>query len=214
MPIRFSPQRALLLAATLATALAACPAAAQQSTPTPPPPTPNQPTSDAATKLRGINPPPFPMAADKLPVPQLKLPKGFKIEVFMSGVPNARSLRLGDKGTVFISNRILDKVYAVVEKDGKRELKVIASGLDRPNGLAFHDGTLYIAEGTKVSKLEKIEDNLDNRRSPSSSTISSPTTSRTVGNSSRWDPTISSTSTSGRPVTFACRPRPTLRSGA
>ena len=166
MPIRFSQQRALLLAATLATALAACPAAAQQSTPTPPPPTPNQPTSDAATKLRGINPPPFPMAADKLPVPQLKLPKGFKIEVFMSGVPNARSLRLGDKGTVFVSNRLLDKVYAVVEKDGKRELKVIASGLDRPNGLAFHDGTLYIAEGTKVSKLEKIEDNLDNPPKP------------------------------------------------
>src|SRR5262249_30893062 len=138
MPIRFSPQRALLLAATLASALAAGPAAAQQSTPTPPPPTPNQPTSDAATKLRGINPPPFPMAADKLPTPQLKLPKGFKIEVFMSGVPNARSLRLGEKGTVFVSNRLLDKVYAIVEKDGKRELKVIASGLDRPNGLALH----------------------------------------------------------------------------
>src|SRR5262245_9586633 len=134
MPIRFSPRRTLLLSATLASALAAFPAAAQQSTPTPPPPTPNQPTSDAATKLRGINPPPFPMAADKLPVPQLKLPKGFKIEVFMSGVPNARSLRLGDKGTVFVSNRLLDKVYAVVDKDGKRELKVIASGLDRPNG--------------------------------------------------------------------------------
>ncbi len=166
MPIRFSQQRALLLAATLATALAACPAAAQQSTPTPPPPTPNQPTSDAATKLRGINPPPFPMAADKLPTPQLKLPKGFKIEVFMSGVPNARSLRLGEKGTVFVSNRLLDKVYAIVEKDGKRELKVIASGLDRPNGLAFHAGTLYIAEGTKVSKLEKIEDNLDNPPKP------------------------------------------------
>jgi glucose/arabinose dehydrogenase len=81
-------------------------------------------------------------------------------------VPNARSLRLGDKGTVFVSNRLLDKVYAVVEKDGKRELKVIASGLDRPNGLAFHDGTLYIAEGTKVSKLEKIEDNLDNPPKP------------------------------------------------
>src|SRR5258708_31086273 len=168
MPIRFSPQRALLLAATLATALAACPAAAQQSTPTPtpPPPTPSQPTSDAAAKLRGINPPPFAMAADKLPVPQLKAPKGFKVEVFMSGIPNARSLRLGDKGTVFVSNRILDKVYAVVEKNGKRELKTLASGLDRPNGLAFHNGTLYIAEGTKISKLEKIEDNFDNPPKP------------------------------------------------
>jgi glucose/arabinose dehydrogenase len=116
-----------LLPAALAIALAAWPAAAQQSTPTPPPPTPNQPTSDAAGKLRGINPPPFPMAADKLPVPQLKAPKGFKIDVFMSGIPNARSLRIGDKGTVFVSNRLLDKVYAVVEKNGKRELKTLGS---------------------------------------------------------------------------------------
>jgi glucose/arabinose dehydrogenase len=148
MPIRPLLPTGMLFPAMLAIALAAWPAAAQQATPTPPPPTPNQPNSEAAGKLRGINPPPFPMAADKLPVPQLKTPKGFKVEVFMSGIPNARSLRVGDKGTVFVSNRILDKVYAVVEKDGKRELKTLASGLDRPNGLAFHNGTLYIAEGT------------------------------------------------------------------
>src|SRR5215831_9483878 len=165
MSIRPHPT-SLLLAATLASALAAWPAAAQQSTPTPPPPTPNQPTSDAATKLRGINPPPFPMAADKLPTPQLKLPKGFKVEVFVSGVPNARSLRQGDKGTIFVSNRILDKVYAVVAKNGQRELKVVASGLDRPNGLAFADGALYLAEGTRISKLENIENNLDTPPKP------------------------------------------------
>jgi glucose/arabinose dehydrogenase len=84
----------------------------------------------------------------------------------LSGIANARSLRLGDKGTVFVSNRQLDKVYAVLEKNGRREAKVIASGLDRPNGLAFHNGTLYIGEGTKISKLEKIEDNLDNPGKP------------------------------------------------
>jgi hypothetical protein len=56
-----------------------------------------------------------------LPTAQLKLPNGFKIDVFASGIANARSLRLGDKGTVFVSNRVLDKVYAVVEKNGKRE---------------------------------------------------------------------------------------------
>src|SRR5215475_7638771 len=166
MPMRRSHRNVFAIAVTLAGALAISTAAAQQSTPTPPPPTPNQPTSDAATKLRGINPPPFPAAADKLPVPQLKVPKGFKVEVFVSGVPNARSLRLGDKGTVFVSNRILDKVYAVVDKGGKPELKVLASGLDRPNGLAFGKGTLYIAEGTKISKLENIENNLDNPPKP------------------------------------------------
>jgi hypothetical protein len=111
----------------------------------------------------------------------------------VSGVPNARSLRLGDKGTVFVSNRLLDKVYAVVDKGGKPELKVLASGLDRPNGLAFGKGTLYIAEGTKISKLENIENNLDNPPSRSSSTTSSRTTSRTAGSSWRSGPTTSST---------------------
>ena len=43
---------------------------------------------------------------------------------------------------------------------------MIASGLDRPNGLAFHNGTLYIAEGTRITKLEKIEDNLDKPPQP------------------------------------------------
>jgi len=96
----------------------------------------------------------------------LKLPKGFNIEVYASGIANARSLRIGDKGTVFVSNRLLDKVYAVVDRNGKREVKVIASGMDRPNGLVFDRGTLYIAEGTRISKMENIEDNLDNPPKP------------------------------------------------
>ena len=51
---------------------------------------------------------------------------------------------------------------AIVNKDGKRSVKVIASGLYRPNGVAFKNGTLYIAELSKISKIDKIEDNLDN----------------------------------------------------
>ena len=148
---------------------AVAPAAAQLPAPpgsTPPPPTPNMPTSPAASKLKGIAAPPFAAAADKLPLAQLKLPKGFKIEVYASGIPDARSLRIGDKGTIFVGNRVQDKVYAIVDRNGKREIKVIASGLDRPNGLAFKDGTLYIAEGTKISKLENIEDHLDNPPKP------------------------------------------------
>src|SRR5215475_12647920 len=133
----------------------------QQSQPTTVPGRPDIPNAEVNKVLRGVPAPPFPTAEDKLPIPQLKLPKGFKVEIYASGIPNARSLRLGDKGTVFVSNRVLDKVYAIVDRNGKREAKVIASGLDRPNGLAFHNGTLYIAEGTKISKLEKIEDNLD-----------------------------------------------------
>ena len=142
------------------------PAPNVQPAPTTVPGRPDIPNAEVAKVLRGVPAPPFPTPADKLALAQLKLPKGFKIDVYASGIANARSLRVGDKGTVFVSNRQLDKVYAVVDKDGKRETKVIASGLDRPNGLAFLNGTLYIGEGTKISKLEKIEDQLDNPPKP------------------------------------------------
>ena len=92
---------------------------------------------------------------------KLKLQKGFNIELYAGGVPNARSMRQGDKGTVFVGSRLQDKVHYIVEKGGKREVKVLVSGLYRPNGLAIKDGTLYIAELSKISKIEKVEDNLD-----------------------------------------------------
>src|SRR4029077_7314497 len=106
-------------------------------------------------------PPQIPTAADKLPIEKLKAPKGFKIELYAAGVGNARTLRQGDKGTGCGGSRLLDKFYAIVEKGEKREAKPIYSGLYRPNGLAFKDGVLYIAELSRISKVEKIEDNLD-----------------------------------------------------
>src|SRR5438552_1249667 len=158
-------RRALLLAGTVGSVLAACSAAAQQPSP---PPTWQQGRPEAAgqSTLAPVAPLPIPTAADKLPLDKLQFPKGFKIEVYASGVANARTLRQGDKGTLFVSTRLLDKVYAVVDKGGKRQVQVIAQGLLRPNGLAFHNGTLYIAELSQISKIEKIEDNLDNPPKP------------------------------------------------
>ncbi|NUU42019.1 sorbosone dehydrogenase family protein [Tardiphaga robiniae] len=108
----------------------------------------------------------MPSAADKLPTAKLKVPAGFNIEVYAAGMANARSMREGDKGTVFVGSRLVDKVYAVINNDGKRQVKVLASGLYRPNGLAFKDGTLYIAELSKISKIDKVEDNLENPPKP------------------------------------------------
>src|SRR5262249_29441545 len=123
-----------------------------------------RPDTEAAMKLAPVASPPLPATAEKLAaVPgHLKLQKGFNIELFAGNVPNARSMRQGDKGTIFVGSRLLDKVHAIVEKNGKREVKVLVSGLYRPNGLAIKDGTLYIAELSKISKIEKVEDNLDN----------------------------------------------------
>ncbi|HEY2758587.1 MAG TPA: hypothetical protein VGJ01_22980 [Pseudolabrys sp.] len=59
--------------------------------------------NEAAAKLAPVAAPPIPAPADKLPTAQLKLPTGFNIEVYASGIGNARSLRVGDKGTVIAS---------------------------------------------------------------------------------------------------------------
>jgi len=133
---------------------------------TPPPWAQGRPDTDGAAKLAPVVPPPIAAAADKLPVSQLKVPKNFNIEVYAGGMANARSLRIGEKGTVFVSTRLLDKIYAVVDKDGKREVKTLVSGLYRPNGIVLHDGTLYIAELNKVSKIDNVEARLDNPPKP------------------------------------------------
>ena len=149
--------------ACLATAMliASLPARADDE-PKPGTPLYGRPNQPGAMKLAPVAPPPLPTPADKLPIAKLKLPKGFKIEVYTSGIPNARTLRWGDKGTLFVGNWQANKVWAVVNKNGKKENKVLYQGLDWPNGLAFHNGTLYIAEHTKISKAENIEDHLDN----------------------------------------------------
>ena len=117
--------------------------------------------NEAAAKLAPVAPPPIAASLDKLPLAKLKVPAGFSIEVYAAGMANARSLAAGDKGTIFVGTRLVGNVYAISNKDGKRSVKVFASGLYRPNGVAFKDGALYIAELSKVSKVEKAEDNLD-----------------------------------------------------
>jgi glucose/arabinose dehydrogenase len=166
--IATSSPRSLWLAGVFLGALTVG-AAAQQASPSPlPPGSPliGRPDGDAAAKLAPVAAPPLATAADKLPTAKLKVPPGFNIEVYASGLNNAREMALGDKGTVFVGSRLVDKVYAIVNKDGKREVKVLASGLYRPNGVAFHKGTLYIAELSQVSKIDNVEDHLDNPPKP------------------------------------------------
>ena len=149
-----------------ASAPATAPVAAAKPALPPGSPLIGRPDNEAAAKLAPVVAPPIAAAVDKLPTTKLKLPPGFNIEVYAAGMANARSLAEGDKGTVFVGSRLVDKVYAIVNKDGKRSVKIVASGLYRPNGVAFKNGTLYIAELSKVSKIDKVEDNLDSPPKP------------------------------------------------
>ncbi len=102
------------------------------------------------------------VAAKDLKMSALKLPAGFKAEVWVDGIPEARSLAIGLKGTVFVSNRNGKNVYAVIEKDGKREVKTILKGQNTPNGVAVIGNTLFVAEHDKITRYDNIESNLDN----------------------------------------------------
>ena len=162
-----SSPRSLLLAGAFIGAFTCAAAAQQPASPlaaAAPAATPAD--NQAAAKLAPVAPPPIPAAVDKLPLAKLKVPAGFNIEVYAAEIANARSMALGDKGTVFVGSRLIDKVHAIVNKDGKRTVKVLASGLYRPNGVAFKNGTLYIAELSKISKIDKVEDVLDNPPKP------------------------------------------------
>jgi glucose/arabinose dehydrogenase len=104
----------------------------------------------------------------KLPLSSIKLPQGFKISVFAE-VPDARSMVLTPSGTLFVGNKSEDKVYAVkdTDHDGVADKKwVIASKLNMPNGVAFRDGDLYVAEVSRVTKFTGIESKLDNPGTP------------------------------------------------
>ncbi|HEX6334300.1 MAG TPA: sorbosone dehydrogenase family protein, partial [Flavisolibacter sp.] len=99
---------------------------------------------------------------NKYDLHKIKLPPGFKIHVFAE-VPNARSLCLGDNGTVFVGNRKGDKVYAVTDKDRNGfgdQVFTIASGLRSPNGVAFRKGSLYVAEISRIIRFDDIENRL------------------------------------------------------
>lgn len=101
-------------------------------------------------------------APEKIALDKLKVPSGFKVELWAHGMPGARMMRRGDKGTIFVGTRAIGKVYAVTDKGAERTFKVIAEGLKQPNGLAFHNGTLYVIAVDKALQFDGIEDSLDN----------------------------------------------------
>lgn len=96
----------------------------------------------------------------------IKLPAGFDIEIYAE-VPHARSLSMGADGVVFVSTRRGDSVYAIVPvaAGGTRVVRV-ANGLETPNGIAYFDGDLYVAEISRILVYRDIDDRLDNAPEP------------------------------------------------
>jgi len=100
---------------------------------------------------------------------KLTLPKGFHVAVYSDQVPNAREIALGAKGTVFVGSNSAGKVYALTDSknDGHSDkVRVIASGLKLPVGVAFKNGDLYISAVSRILVLRDIENHLDDPPKP------------------------------------------------
>ena len=107
----------------------------------------------------------FPVLAQaRIQLDKIKLPAHFKIKVYQEGLKGARAMTLGDQGTLFVGSTTQGSVYAVTPD---HHLFTIAEKLDYPNGVAFRNGALYVAEVTRILKYDQIESHLDHPPKPS-----------------------------------------------
>ncbi|MCC7426391.1 MAG: PQQ-dependent sugar dehydrogenase [Alphaproteobacteria bacterium] len=97
---------------------------------------------------------------------KLRLAAGFAIELWAHGMPGARMMARGEKGTIFVGTRTIGRVYAVTDQGGQRRHRVLAQGLTQPNGVAFRDGALFVAAINRVLRYDGIEARLDSPGQP------------------------------------------------
>ena len=116
-----------------------------------------RPKTDTAMKMAPVPAFPIPTAADQLPTAKLKLPPGFKVETWASGVLDAREIRESPKGTIVVSTLFVGaKVYAFPA--GTRTPKVILDKTPMATGIAFDSkGNLYLATSTKIIRYDNFD---------------------------------------------------------
>ncbi len=121
------------------------------------------------TSCSNINPPDELPPGAELNLDRIELPEGFQISFWAKEVKNARSMCLSPYGTLFVGTRREGKVYALRDVDGdfKADQKfVLATDLNMPNGVAFRDGNLYVAEVNRILRFSDIESNLESPPPP------------------------------------------------
>jgi len=101
---------------------------------------------------RGIPPPTSQQVSDRL-----KVPAGFRLEVYSADVPLARWPLATSAGDLIVSRTRGDAVVILerdVDGDGKPDaVRTLLDNLDGPHGLALRDGWLYVAERTAIGRV-------------------------------------------------------------
>ncbi len=104
-----------------------------------------------------------------LPIEKIRLPPGFQIETYADNIEGARSMALGPEGILFVGTKDKGNVYALVDTQHRKKIDkvyVIARGLNMPNGVAFKDGALYVAEVHRILRFDNIVSRLNDPPKP------------------------------------------------
>lgn len=99
--------------------------------------------------------------AQQVDLESLRLPEGFSISIYAE-LSGPRQMALGADNVVYVGG-LRGRVSAVIDRDGDYradEVVTIAEGLNTPNGVAYHQGDLYIGEIDRVSKISDVNSKL------------------------------------------------------
>ncbi|MEX2473438.1 MAG: sorbosone dehydrogenase family protein [Gemmatimonadota bacterium] len=83
-------------------------------------------------------------------------PEGFEVVTFADGLSDPRNMALAPNGDVFVAESRAGEIVVLLDEDadGRAERReIFATGLDRPFGLAFHDGYLYVGNNGAVVRF-------------------------------------------------------------
>ena len=96
-------------------------------------------------------------AAD-VPLDKIKLPPGFKVEVWADSVPGSRAIAEGDGGKYYVGTRPLGRIYEITDNGTTRTSRVVIDKLNQPTA-AYKDGSLYVMSVDKVLRFDNIDKN-------------------------------------------------------
>lgn len=140
---------------------APAPAPMAAATPAPPPPPAWQqgrPASMADSRLAPVAGKNTVTPASDIPLDKLKLPPGFKIEIWSTGTPGVRAMSRGASGKIYAGTRGLGRVYEISDNGKERTSRVVADKLDQP-AVVMHKGNLYVMAVDKALRFDGIEKN-------------------------------------------------------
>ena len=98
---------------------------------------------------------------EEIPIDKVKVPEGFKVELWAHGLPGGRAMARGDKGKLYVGTRAIGRVYEITDQGGKRTVRIVAEKMTQPAGVAFRNGSLYVASIDKMLRYDGIEDKPD-----------------------------------------------------